>query len=121
MRGNGAAFGVAHVEAAWDAAVLEIAGRANHYALRLESWRTPAALARRPPVANQLGPFRVAFLVDDAHAWHADLAARGVRLSGPPVWLDMGPKIPIDGLWALFLFDPDGVCVELIQTPELRA
>ncbi|MEW6270304.1 MAG: VOC family protein, partial [Thermodesulfobacteriota bacterium] len=116
----GAAFGLPG-DAAWDAAVLELPGRREHYALRLERWRRPAALARTPPVANQLGAFRIALLVDDVHAWHAELERRRVRCAGPPVWLDMGPEIPIDGLWALLFFDPDGTCVELIQTPELRA
>jgi len=104
----------------WDAAVLELPGRADHYALRLEHWHAPAAIERPRALANQLGPFRLAFLVDDAHAWHAELERRGVACTGPPVWLDMGPEIPIDGLWALFFYDPDGACVELIQTPELR-
>jgi len=113
----GEAFGVRCGEARWDAATLVLPARPEQYALRLERWHTPATVERAPAVANQLGPFRVAFLVDDAHAWHADLERRGVRCTGPPVWLDMGPEIPIDGLWALFFLDPDGACVELIQTP----
>jgi catechol 2,3-dioxygenase-like lactoylglutathione lyase family enzyme len=117
---TGAAIG-APGEGHWDEAVLELPRRRAHYALRLERWHAPAPVARAAPVANRLGPFRVAFLVDDAHAWHEALARRGVPLTGPPVWLDMGPEIPIAGLWALFFFDPDGTCVELIQTPELRA
>jgi catechol 2,3-dioxygenase-like lactoylglutathione lyase family enzyme len=106
--------------ARWDAAELELPGRAGHYALRLERWHEPPTVERAPAVANQLGPFRLAFLVDDAHAWHAELARRGVSCTAPPVWLDMGPEIPIDGLWALFFFDLDGACVEMIQTPQLR-
>src|SRR5581483_679220 len=119
-RGPGASYGRSG-DAAWDAALLRVPHRPAQYALRLEHWRTPAAAARVPAVANQLGPFRVAFLVDDVHAWHADLERRGVRATGPPVWLEMGPEIPIDGLWALFFPDPDGACVELIQTPPVRA
>lgn len=118
-RAAGATFG-AHGEARWDAATLELPGRPAHHALRLERWHAPATVERPPAIANQLGPFRVAFLVEDAHAWHADLVARGVTCTGPPVWLDMGPEIPIDGLWALFAFDLDGACVELIQTPQPR-
>lgn len=110
----GASFG-ASGEARWDAAVLELPQRPAHYALRLEQWRAPAIVERPRPVANQLGPFRLAFLVDDAKAWHAELARRGVACTAPPAWLDMGPEIPLDGLWALFFFDPDGACVEMIQ------
>ena len=112
--GPGASFGTAG-EARWDAAVLELPHRPAHYALRLEQWHAPAPVLRARAVANQLGPFRVAFLVDDAQAWHAQLARRGVACTAPPVWLDMGPEIPLDGLWALFFFDPDGACVEMIQ------
>jgi catechol 2,3-dioxygenase-like lactoylglutathione lyase family enzyme len=120
MTAPGASFG-APGDAAWDAAILELPSRAGHYGLRLEHWRRPATAARTPPVANQLGPFRIAFLVDDVRAWHRELERRGVRCSGPPVWLEMGPEIPIDGLWALFFSGPDGACLELIQTPELRS
>ena len=112
--GPGASF-AASGEARWDAAVLELPHRPAHYALRLEQWHAPAPVERPRAVANQLGPFRVAFLADDAQAWHAELARRGVACTAPPVWLDMGPEIPLDGLWALFFFDPDGACVEMIQ------
>ena len=110
----GASFGAVG-EARWDAAVLELPQRPAHYALRLEQWHAPALAERPRAVANQLGPFRVAFLVDDAQAWHAELARRGVACTAPPAWLDMGPEIPLDGLWALFFFDPDGACLEMIQ------
>jgi hypothetical protein len=30
----------------------------------------------------------------------------------------MGPEIPIDGVWAVFFPDPDGTCMELIETPK---
>lgn len=114
FKAPGAVFGAGGA-ASWDAATLEVPSRAGHYALRLEQWHAPAVVERTPAVANQLGPFRMAFLVADIHAWHADLERRGVRCTGPPVWLDMGPQIPLDGLWALFFRDPDGACVELIQ------
>lgn len=67
--------------------------------------------------ANQLGIFRMAILVDDAAAAVAQVRARGATCPDP-VWLDMGPTIPIDGLWATFFRDPDGACVEFIQAPE---
>jgi glyoxylase I family protein len=118
-RGADGAFAGVSGDCAWDAAQLELPHRPDHYALRLEQWRTPAArdVPRRP--ANHLGPFRMAFLVDDARAWHDELRRREIPCTGPPVWLDMGPEIPIDGLWALFAFDPDGACVEFIQTPQV--
>ena len=67
--------------------------------------------------ATDLGIFRMAFLVDDA----AD-AVESIRAAGhpcpDPVWLDMGPTIPIDGLRAAFFRDPDGTCLELIEAPS---
>jgi catechol 2,3-dioxygenase-like lactoylglutathione lyase family enzyme len=84
--------------------------------LRLLQRLDPPTGTRPRPVANQLGAFRTAWLTDDAAADHARWAALGVDLTGPPVWLDMGPQLPIDGLWAVFGFDPDGTCVELIQS-----
>jgi catechol 2,3-dioxygenase-like lactoylglutathione lyase family enzyme len=51
---------------------------------------------------------------------HAELVRAGVTTS-PPVWLELGPEVPVPGLWALFLRDPDGTCLELIQRPEPRA
>jgi catechol 2,3-dioxygenase-like lactoylglutathione lyase family enzyme len=114
VRAPGASFG-APGDAVRDAARLDLPARPGTYAIRLERWRSPAAAARPRAVANQLGPFRIAFLVADVHAWHAELVRLGVPCTGAPVWLDMGPEIPIDGLWAMFFFDPDGACLELIQ------
>jgi hypothetical protein len=31
----------------------------------------------------------------------------------------MGPEIPVDGVWALFFPEPDGACLELIETPKI--
>ncbi len=67
--------------------------------------------------ATNLGVFRMAILVDDAAAAVAQVRAGGVECPDP-VWLDMGPTIPIDGLWAAFFRDPDGACLEFIQAPQ---
>ena len=60
----------------------------------------------------------MAFGVGDIRACHDELRAQGVECP-PPVFLDMGPEIPVDGVWAAFFFDPDGTCLELIETPTL--
>ncbi|MEM7140097.1 MAG: VOC family protein [Actinomycetota bacterium] len=67
--------------------------------------------------ATNLGVFRMAFLVDDAADAVGRIRTRGAQCPDP-VWLDMGPTIPIDGLWAAFFRDPDGACLEFIQAPE---
>ena len=61
--------------------------------------------------------FRVAFLVVDARAAHAELQRLGVDCP-PPAFLDLGPEVPIDGVWAVFFRDPDGACLELIEIPS---
>ena len=62
----------------------------------------------------------MAFMVKDIHACHDELLRQGVGCPAP-VFLDMGPEIPLDGVWALFFPDPDGTCLELIETPSLQA
>jgi catechol 2,3-dioxygenase-like lactoylglutathione lyase family enzyme len=102
-------------EVEWESLCFGDPGRSG-FALELCQWRRPAPLGPPYPAANHLGLYRMAFLVEDAAACHAELGRLGVTC-GAPVWLDMGPDIPIDGLWALFFADPDGACLELIQTP----
>ena len=86
--------------------------------LELVEWTDPRPVGRPAAQPNHLGIFRMAFLVDDAHAAYAELRTLGVACP-PPVWLEMGPEIPIDGLWAVFFLDPDGACLELIQSPRV--
>jgi catechol 2,3-dioxygenase-like lactoylglutathione lyase family enzyme len=77
-------------------------------------------MGRPLEAANHLGLFRMAFMVDDAKASCAELDRQGVAHSGP-CHLDMGPDVPIEGgLYAVFFRDPDGTCLELIQTPRLK-
>lgn len=82
----------------------------------LVQWLDPAPSPRAHPVANQVGLFRMAWLVADAAAATAELDRLGVEHSGA-VRLDMGPEVPIDGLNAVFFRDLDGACLELIEVP----
>ena len=86
------------------------------FALDLLEWKTPAPVGRPYPSANHLGIYRIAFLVADARASWEELQRLGVDCP-EPVFLDMGPDIPIDGVWAVFFPDPDGTCLELIESP----
>lgn len=86
----------------------------------LLEWLEPRPVGRPPAAANQLGWFRLAWLVEDAASCCAELDRLGVPHSGP-CWLDMGPEIPIAGLNAVFFRDPDGTCLELIERPRLDA
>lgn len=104
----------------WNAEFLTVPGRADSFVIDLLEWHRPRPMGRPYAAANHLGLYRLAFLVEDVRACHDELRRLGVD-SGAPVWLDMGPDIPIDGLWALFFADPDGSCLELIQRPVVRA
>jgi lactoylglutathione lyase len=59
------------------------------------------------------GTAHIAFFVDDLDSLYEDLVARGVRSVSAPVTPTIGPN---EGGRAVYLIDPDGVRVELIQT-----
>ena len=71
-------------------------------------------------VPNHVGLYRTAFAVEDIHQCYDHLQQQGVDCPHPPVYQDMGPGIPVDGVWALYFFDPDGNCIELIETPTME-
>jgi catechol 2,3-dioxygenase-like lactoylglutathione lyase family enzyme len=97
---------------------LAIPGRVDLIVDLLE-WLDPTPIGKPAESANQLGLFRLAYLVEDAAACCTELDRLGIAHSGP-CWLEMGPEIPIDGLNAVFFRDPDGTCLELIERPEIR-
>ncbi len=113
---DGSGFGFAG-SAEWRAEFLAVPGRADAFVIDLLEWRTPRPVGQPYAAANHLGMFRMAFLVTDAKAACAELDRQGVAHSGP-VWLEVGPEIPIDGLSAVFFRDPDGSCLELIEQPS---
>jgi catechol 2,3-dioxygenase-like lactoylglutathione lyase family enzyme len=88
------------------------------FRIELREWLDPAPVGRPYESANHVGIYRMAFIVADCHVGHAGLAANGVAGLSDPAWLDMGPDVPIDGLWAIFFPDPDGTCLELIGATQ---
>jgi len=104
---------------AYRADFLGVPGSEGSLIVDLLEWKTPAPIGRPLQEANHLGFFRMAFMVADAEASCAELDRLGVEHSGA-CWLEMGPEIPIDGLNAVFFRDPDGTCLELIETPVVR-
>jgi catechol 2,3-dioxygenase-like lactoylglutathione lyase family enzyme len=114
---DGTAFGTTDpVE--WKGRLLWPPGQ-RAFAIDLQEWKTPPASGRPAQSANQLGLYRMAFMVADIRAGFDEIRSHGVECPAP-VFLDMGPEIPIDGVWALFFPDPDGTCMELIETPKLE-
>lgn len=95
---------------------LGLADNADALEIQLVQWRRPEPCAAPLARANAVGLFRLAFLVEDARRGDAWLRERGIQTSGA-VWLDMGPEIPVEGLFANFFPDPDGSCLELIGLP----
>ena len=61
---------------------------------------------------NNPGSAHVAYVVDDLQALYTTLRAKGVRFRSPPVALDEGPN---QGGFALYMLDPDGITLELLQ------
>ena len=61
------------------------------------------------------GIAHIAFFVDDVEAWYEILTAKGVKSVSKPVTPTMGPN---KGGRAIYMIDPDGVRVELIQSSK---
>ena len=57
----------------------------------------------------------MALLTDDVDRDYEALVDAGVNCYSLPMELEMGPGLPSD-LRALFFEDPDGTCVELIES-----
>ena len=114
----GRGFGFAG-ECRYRADFLAVGGRPDSLILDLLEWQDPKPVGRPLEEANHLGLFRMAFMVEDAKASCVELDRLGVANSGP-CHLEMGPDVPIEGgLNAVFFRDPDGSCLELIETPRL--
>lgn len=76
------------------------------------------AVAGAPRPANVQGLYRIALAVDDVRAAHAALVAGNALGDVPePVTFSM-PDIPTGGFTVLFLTDPDGAVVELVERPR---
>lgn len=61
------------------------------------------------------GIAHIAFFVDDVDAWHLILTNKGVKSVSKPVTPTIGPN---KGGRAIYMIDPDGVRVELIQSSQ---
>lgn len=61
------------------------------------------------------GHAHLCFLVDDLPAAYAELVAQGVRFVSPPVLITAGVNA---GGYGAYLFDPNGINLELFQPPR---
>lgn len=101
---------VGYPDADIHAAILRLPG--SEVVLELLEYRNVERVPVDTRTANP-GTAHIAFLVDDLDTLYADLAARGVRSVSAPVTPTIGPN---EGGRAVYLIDPDGIRVELIQT-----
>ena len=92
------------------AAVLRLPG--TEVVLELLDYRNVERTAVDTATANP-GTAHIAFFVDDLDTLYVELVERGVRSVSPPVTPTIGPN---EGGRAVYLIDPDGIRVELIQT-----
>ncbi len=65
--------------------------------------------------ANEAGSSHLAFIVADVRAAVGALHAAGVPVVGDPVFFPDGDP---DGRGAVYMNDPDGITIELIQLPR---
>lgn len=103
---TGEMIGYAGAEISW--AYFELPGGAH---LELIEYTTPEP---RPgsTETNTLGSAHLCLLVTDIHAEYERLSGAAQFRSPAPVRIPEGPN---EGGWGLYLRDPDGITVELIQ------
>ena len=59
------------------------------------------------------------FGVKDLHATYKDLTEKGVEFVSAPVTFDLGKDWEYGALHVVFLKDPDGFILELVEAPEV--
>ena len=90
-------------------AMLRIPGT-NHL-LELNGYKHPQGI-RQDLTPNNPGSSHICYYVDDLQAMYQDLKAANVEFISTPTYLDQGPN---KGGWALYMKDPDGIVIELLQ------
>lgn len=84
--------------------------------LELTAWEQPELVGAPIGPANHVGLYRIALGVDDATA-AADLLRAGDPTVPEPLWVPL-PGTRLGGVHVLFLRDPDGLVVELVERPR---
>ena len=114
-RWPGAAFGIDE-DADITSAVLATPHDTGFW-LVLTQWHEPPSVGAAYPEAYHRGLFRMALSTDDAQVAAAAAHAAGLTVTHEPE--DVALKgTPIESMWILFLRDPDGFLVELVERPR---
>jgi catechol 2,3-dioxygenase-like lactoylglutathione lyase family enzyme len=94
-----------------DLRIVMLREKQGDFFLELIQYRNPPTKARK--LQNDfVGASHVCFLVDDIIAEYSRLSSAGVRFNSPPVDIVRDGKLICR---ALYMFDPDGITVELEQ------
>ena len=93
-------------------AVLRIPG--TTHLLELNGYKHPRGVPQ-DLTPNNPGSGHICYYVDDLHAMYESLKAVGVEFISSPTSLDQGPN---KGGWALYMKDPDGIVIELLQAAK---
>ena len=64
---------------------------------------------------HNVGSAHLAFDVDELSKIYAELKAKGIQFKSPPMEVPAGPN---KGTLAVYMTDPDGITLELIQSPK---
>jgi catechol 2,3-dioxygenase-like lactoylglutathione lyase family enzyme len=83
----------------------------------LEMEERPGTGEGTPRRANTQGLYRIALAVEDVHEAHAALERAWGEQVPKPHFIPM-PQTPTGGFTVLFLADPDGAVVELVERPR---
>jgi len=83
----------------------------------LELEEHAGALTGSPRRANTQGLYRIALAVEDVREAHAALVRESGEQVPEPLFIPM-PDTPTGGFTVLFLTDPDGAVVELVERPR---
>jgi glyoxylase I family protein len=91
--------------------------KAPGHRIELLEYHAPADRARVEARPCDVGSVHVAFTVDDLDAVLRAMVANGWRLAGQPQTLSSGPNA---GKRVIYVRDPDGTTIELMQPPPAR-
>ncbi len=93
-------------------AVLRIPG--TTHLLELNGYKHPRG-KEQDLTPNNPGSSHICYFVDDLKSMYETLKAAGVQFISSPTFLDQGPN---KGGWALYMKDPDGIVIELLQAAQ---
>lgn len=93
-------------------AVFRIPG--SDHLLELNGYKHPTGIPQ-DLTPNNPGSGHICYYVDDLRAMFAQLKEAGAQFISEPVYLDQGPN---KGGWALYMKDPDGIVIELLEAAK---